>query len=176
MTQQNFNLQQNVNFKLVTSKIPGVEFFCTNLNWPSVSIGSIEMPTHMGNHYEPGVGLQFTPLVVDFIVDEDMSNYFSVYNWMRECSIPSAEPSAPYKYPNGSFFPFADVAVTVLDNNLNGKYTVSFVNAFPIDLGTLQFSSDIDQPVPTRCSVTLQFDYFQREGTQTYSREGFTTI
>lgn len=174
MILDNYNLMQNVNVKMVTKKLPGIEFFCTEIAWPSVSIGDIAMPTHMGNHYEPGVGLDFTPLTLDFIVDEDMKNYFSVFTWMRECAIPSAEPSAPYKYANGAFFPFSDVVLMVLDNNMNAKYSVSFANAFPTDLGSIQFSTDIDQPVPARCSVTFRFDYMQREGEKTYDKPPVT--
>ena len=169
MILDNYNLMQNANVKMVTKKLPGIEFFCTEIAWPSVNIGSIAMPTHMGKHYEPGVGLEFGQLTVDFIVDEDMNNYFSVYSWMRECSIPSAEPSAPYPYANGAFFPFSDVVLMVLDNNMNGKYGVTFVNAFPVSLGSVQFGTDIDQPIPARCSVSFQFDYMQRAGELTYN-------
>lgn len=162
---ENYNLLNNPNFKFTTKKLPGVEFFATTVTWPTISIGAVDVPTPRGTHYEPGVGIQYTELNIDFLVDEDMKNYFELYSWIRECSIP---PKNPTPYPTGQFFPFSDLALTVLDNSMNPLYTVNYINAFPVFLGSMSFDSSIDQPIPIRCSVQFRYDHFERSGDSVY--------
>lgn len=165
MAIENYNLLNGTNFKFTTSKVPGVEYFCTDVTFPSISIGQIAMDTPMGPHYEPGVSIQFTELSCDFLVDEEMSNYFELFKWMRECSVP---PKNPTPYPGGKFFPFADLSLTILDNTLNAQYEINFVNAFPVSLGSISFDSDVDTPVPARCNVMFRFDHFEKVGDPVY--------
>lgn len=170
MSQENVNLLYNPNFKFMTKKIPGVEYFCASVNFPSISIGEISIPTPTGiNHNTPANGIQYTELSADFLVDEDLNNYFELYNWMIDCAIPGTKNN-PKPYPGGVFKPQEDLVLMILDNNLNAKYSITFVNAFPTVLGQISFDSAIDQPTPQKVNVSFRFDYYYKTDSEDIGR------
>jgi len=69
-------------FKFQTTKLPRVEFNCIQANIPGITLTEIQQPTRLIPIKIPGNDLTFENLNITFIVDEDLTNYRSVHDWM----------------------------------------------------------------------------------------------
>jgi len=69
-------------FKFTTTKLPRVEFNCISANIPGVTLIEITQPTRLMPIRIPGNDMTFEDLNITFIVDEDLTNYRSVHDWM----------------------------------------------------------------------------------------------
>ena len=69
-------------FKFQTTKLPRVEFNCIQANIPGITLTEITQNTRLIPITIPGNDLTFENLNVTFIVDEDLTNYRSVHDWM----------------------------------------------------------------------------------------------
>ena len=69
-------------FKFQISKLPRVEFNCIQANIPGITLTEINQPTRLIPIRIPGNDMTFEDLTVTFIVDEDLTNYRSVHDWM----------------------------------------------------------------------------------------------
>ena len=73
-------------FKFQTTKLPRVEFNCIQANIPGITLTEIQQPTRLIPIKIPGNDLTFENLNITFIVDEDLTNYRSVHDWMAGLS------------------------------------------------------------------------------------------
>ena len=73
-------------FKFQTTKLPRVEFNCIQANIPGITLTEIQQPTRLIPLKIPGNDLTFENLNITFIVDEDLTNYRSVHDWMAGLS------------------------------------------------------------------------------------------
>ena len=69
-------------FKFQISKLPRVEFNSIQANIPGITLTEINQPTRLMPVRIPGNDMTFEDLNVTFIVDEDLTNYRSVHDWM----------------------------------------------------------------------------------------------
>jgi len=69
-------------FKFQITKLPRVEFNSIGANIPGVSLTELTQPTRLMPVRIPGNDMTFEDLTVTFIVDEDLTNYRSVHDWM----------------------------------------------------------------------------------------------
>ena len=69
-------------FKFQISKLPRVEFNCIQSNIPGITLTEINQPTRLMPVRIPGNDMTFEDLNITFIVDEDLTNYRSVHDWM----------------------------------------------------------------------------------------------
>ena len=69
-------------FKFQISKLPRVEFNSIQANIPGITLTELNQPTRLMPVRIPGNDMTFEDLTVTFIVDEDLTNYRSVHDWM----------------------------------------------------------------------------------------------
>ena len=69
-------------FKFQISKLPRVEFNCIQANIPGITLTEINQPTRLIPIRIPGNDMTFEDLNITFIVDEDLTNYRCVHDWM----------------------------------------------------------------------------------------------
>ena len=76
-------------FKFSIIKLPKVEYFCTQVNLPGISISdNYSQPTPFRDIPLPGEKLSYEPLAVTFIVDENLENYQEIHGWLRGIGFP----------------------------------------------------------------------------------------
>ena len=69
-------------FKFQITKLPRVEFNSIQANIPGITLTEINQPTRLMPVRIPGNDMTFEDLNITFIVDEDLTNYRSVHDWM----------------------------------------------------------------------------------------------
>jgi hypothetical protein len=166
---QNRNFLSPVGFKFSLSKDPKVVFFCNSARIPEISLTLVQQPSYLKDLDVPGGKIQYGDLSLRFLVDEDMSNYMSVHNWLTGLGFPESTSQYANLITNeeGIKDPlraFSDGSLYVLDNNYNTNAVVKFKDLFPISLSSLEFDA-------TQTDV----QYFTAEVTFKYTIYNITT-
>ena len=69
-------------FKFQVHNIPHVAFFCQGANIPDISMGFPVQTTPLSDIPYPGDKIAFGDLNIRFLIQEDMTNYKELYDWM----------------------------------------------------------------------------------------------
>lgn len=137
----NKNFLSPLGFKFSIKKTPNVNFFVQSVNLPSITVGSTAIPSPFIRVPVTGDHLQFGDLTLTFKVDEDMTNYIEIFNWIKAIGKP--DNFAQYD-PQQQY---SDATLTVLSSNYRVKQEIQFYDIFPVDLGGFTFMStagDVD--------------------------------
>lgn len=135
-----------------------LELFCQATGLPGVKLSSSPQPTILGTQIPVATNtFAFDPLVVEFIVDENLDNWKSVFDWMKEIgNISNDTEGTPYQTwsATATLTPMTP-EFCPLSNRI-----ITFYYVIPVDLGGLSFKADINDPVPIKCRVTFSYAYY----------------
>jgi len=169
-------------FKFSIIKLPKVEYFCTAVNLPGVSLAdNYSQPTPFRDIPLPGEKLLYDRLTMTFLVDENLENYQEIHGWLRGLGFPGGHSEFKNLLDAGvDRFPtsknsvlgdagrskfaapstgglFSDATLNILTSKNNPVTEVRFSDVFPISLSGLQYSqqnNDTDY-----LTATVTFDY-----------------
>ena len=85
---KNYNQLESKSIELILSRCPNIEFFCTSASVPGISATAIRQPSPFTDIKVHGDKLIFQPLIVSFVVNEDMSNWLEIFEWMSSYAHP----------------------------------------------------------------------------------------
>ena len=82
----NENYLEPTGFKLVLDRkfYPKTEYFVTSVTHPDVTLAGVQVPFKSINTYQPGDRLQFSELVINIVMDENLVNYTEMYDILKE--------------------------------------------------------------------------------------------
>ena len=152
-------------FKFQTTKLPRVEFNCITANIPGITITDINQPTRLIPIKIPGNDLTFEDLTISFIVDEDLTNYRSVHDWMAGLSqmdsdekyralISSGQDRMPRSQQNNSTDAgrvtsatndgaiFSDSKLIILSARNTPLVELTFTDCYPKSLSALEYNQN----------------------------------
>ena len=170
---ENRNFLSPVGFKFALKRSPAVAFFCNEANIPSLDLGIAEQPTYLKDVPLPGDKIQFGDLSLRFLVDEDLTNYMEIQNWIRGLGFPESlkefhdlqkegEENIGSNY--GELAPhdiYSDGTLQILSSNLVPKFKVVFNDLFPYSLSTVTFdATDTDIEYFT-ANVTFKYTIYK---------------
>jgi hypothetical protein len=163
-----FDMSNGVLYKFSFDRLPHTEYFCYSVNIPGVSAGEVLLPTPTLDVKIHGDKLAFEPLLINFIVSEDLSNYREILDWMFGLYKPLSTDqyqSLGTKNPNLNFRQniYSDATLHILTNKMNPIVKFSFKDVHPTNLAPLIFDSSITDATPLTTDVTLNFAYFTVE-------------
>lgn len=155
-------------FNFGIQKLPEVSFFCQQVNLPGIMIGSPEFGNPFQTTPIPGESLTYDTLNVQFLVDEQMHNYKSIYNWIVALGFPN-------NYDQYVTFVnqddrgvvselaknYSDATLEILGANNKAVQTVSFVDLFPVSLESLNFQSTNQDVQYLVGSATFKYGYYK---------------
>ena len=76
-------------FKFSILKLPKVEYFCTAVNIPGISLGGAPVQqTPFKDIPLPGDKLTYEPLQMTFMVDENLENFQEIHGWLVGLGFP----------------------------------------------------------------------------------------
>ena len=146
----NRNFLSPIGFKFSLKRSPGVAYFCNEANIPDMSLSIAEQPTYLRDIPLPGDKIDFGDLSLRFMVDEDLTNYMEIQNWIRGLGYP--ERVSEYQdlekkaYIQQTFGKkrqdiYSDGTLQILSNNLVPKFQVIFDDLFPYSISTVTFDA-----------------------------------
>ena len=169
-------------FKFSIIKLPKVEYFCTAVNIPGITLGgTMSQPSPLKDIPIPGEKLTYEPLSMTFLVDENLENFQEIHGWLvglgfprdhsefrdlvssgsdrfpaKNQSISNEIGKVKYGSPNvgGTY---SDATLTVLTSKNNPQLEVRFRDVYPTALTGLTYSqqaTDVDY-----LTATVSFNY-----------------
>lgn len=141
----NINPLSSNGFNFSITKIPDVTFFCQEVNLPSMTLPSIDIATPLS--YDPVAGdmILFDDLNIQFIIDENMTNYQAIFNWITGLGFPANHLQyrqfIDIQNLNRMMSEYSDATLQILGSNNQPVKTVKFVDIIPTSLNTLTFQS-----------------------------------
>ena len=147
----NRNYLSGIGFKFNLAKYPKVDFFSNSARIPELSLAITNQPTYLKDIDVPGEKLTYGDFTLRFLVDEDMENYMSVYNWLNGLGFPESAKDFKDLTTDKTGIrdmkeQFCDGTLRILNSNLREVAKVKFKDLFPISLTSLDFdatSSDV---------------------------------
>jgi hypothetical protein len=169
-------------FKFSIIKLPKVEYFCTAVNIPGITLGgTMSQPSPLKDIPIPGEKLTYEPLSMTFLVDENLENFQEIHGWLVGLGFPRDHNEFRDLVSSGNDrFPaknqsvsneigkvkygaantggtYSDATLTVLSSKNNSQLEVRFRNMFPTGLTGLSYNqqaADVDY-----LTATVSFEY-----------------
>ena len=133
-------------FKFLIAKIPNVTYTCQSANLPVMTLGHAIQQTPFVDVSHPGDKVEFGDFNIRFLVNEDMSNYKELYDWIASIGVPVSGDNWSMRDSRASIFPdgdarraFSDASLIIVDSNNKPVVKITFQDAFPIALEGLEF-------------------------------------
>ena len=159
----NRNFLSGVAFKFNLAKFPKVDFFSNSAIIPVLNLELTTQASYLKNIDVPGERLTYGDFTLRFLVDENMENYLSIYNWLTGLGFPETtkEFAEIIKDKDGQRDPkeaFCDGTLSILNSNYREVAKVKFNDLFPVSLTSLDFDA-----------TNTDVQYFTAEATFKYT-------
>ena len=171
---ENRNFLSPIGFKFVLAKYPKVAFFAQSANIPSMNLGIQNQPTPFRTLPLEGF-MEYDPLTLSFLVDEDLENYLILHNWLRALGTPDStterkEFTLKMQQLFGNTDLYADATLMVLNSNFNHNFDIVFEDLIPIGLNALEFNATVDGTEYATASVSFRYLAFQIRSSESTKR------
>jgi len=173
-------------FKFNIIKLPKVEYFCTQVNIPGISLGgTMRQPSPLKDIPIPGEKLTYEPLQMTFLVDENLENFQEIHGWLVGLGFPrdhnefkNLVSSGNDRFPNRNqnnisseigkvkYGPtdtggvFSDATLTVLSSKNNPEVEVRFRNVFPVALTGLSYNQQAADVEYLTATVSFEYEIY----------------
>lgn len=156
------NYLSNGGFDVTIPRLPNVEFFVQKIVLPSIDAQPVERATPLSAVFNVSDRLRYSDFDLTFVVDENMSNYIEVFNWMESINSPETlDQYAALESSNNGIS--SDITILILNSHKNPNLRVTFLNAFPISLTSVDFNLANQDVTYSEASVTFRYDRFTIE-------------
>lgn len=151
MTTKNFNPAVGSSFLLELPNNPGINYFVQTAEVPGLTMGGIDTPYKNHQGVQPSNRIDFDPLNVTFLVDENWNNWWSLLLWM-------------YKIRTGKVSindEMVDITLHLVNTNKNLNKRLKFFGAFPTMVSSMQLDSTNIESNVLVCSATFRYQYYE---------------
>ena len=177
---ENRNFLSPIGFQFLLNKIPGSAFFCQAASIPAISSGVPEQGSRLNKIYQPGDELDYEPLNIRYLIDENMKNYYQIHDWMRRIATPyasqeftyntlddAADDRLPYEPRDRKGNPIfgrnqwkSDASLIVMSSNYQPVAEFIFKDCFPVSLTTLNFDASVQDISYFTAEAVFRYNYF----------------
>lgn len=146
---KNFNLLSPTGFRVTieSPRFANFEYFLTSVNLPTVTLPGVESTYRNFQGFVTGDKLDYDEIAAEFAIDEDMKNYEELYEWLKD----NAKDPTLHRH---------DIILSILSSHNNVNRQFRFVNAMPISIEGVEFSTQNTDIQYLKSRVTLRYDYF----------------
>lgn len=155
-------------FMFNVTKLPEVDFFCQQINLPGITLGAPEFGTPFSMAPIPGETLTYDTLNIQFLVDEGMQNYKSIYNWIIALGFPKDYNQYTNFTNQDTINRFSELATNysdgvlqILGSSNNPIQAIQFRDMFPVGLESLTFASTNTDVQYLVGNATFKFGYYE---------------
>ena len=181
----NLDYADPTKFKFQITKLPTVEFNTTAVSLPGITLTEITQPTRLQQLRIPGSDLTFDDLTVTFLVDEELSNYRAIHDWMAGLAqmdsdekyqallaagadrMPRSQ-SRGVQTESGKTYPatpdgaiYSDAKLIVLTSRNIPKVEITFIDCYPKTLGALEYNQNVTDTEYLSSQLTFGYKYHE---------------
>ena len=137
MTDFNKNMLSPVGFNFNILRAPDLNFFVQSITLPGIQLGQLERPNPFKSIATPGDHVTYGDLNLTFKINEDLSNYVSMHNWIKGLGFPDefdqySAIANETRYSGNSLY--SDGNMMILSSAMNPVVRVDIKEMFPTSL------------------------------------------
>lgn len=162
----NRNFLSPTGFKFSLSKKEKVDFLSNTAKIPGINFGTALQSTPFRIMDVPGTEIVFEDFTLSFLVDEDLTNYMLIHNWIYALGFPESfkqfkdETTDPETGLDDKLLQYCDGTLHILNSNYRNIAMVKFKDLFPISLTPLQFTASDDDINYFTAEVSFRYTYY----------------
>jgi|TARA_R100000479_G_C6271958_1_gene159854 hypothetical protein len=166
----NRNYLSPVGFKFTITKVPTADFFSNSASIPGINLGFAAQPTYLKDLPVPGDKLSYADFTLRFFVDENLSNYLEVHNWLRALGYPESvqefidlkakDPYNPDINAKNPLNEYSDGSLFIYNSNFNEIARIDFNDLFPVSLSTINFDATAQDINYVTAEVTFKYSIY----------------
>lgn len=154
------------------SKTSTLDLMVQQVNLPGISVPDQPQPTVLGTTIPiPTMAVSFEPLNIEFIVDSDLTNWQSIFSWMRQITNIENDYENNLEYQNwhistGTLKIFKQNTKYPTQGTTNCNEadlilcTVNFYNLVPVALSGIKFQSDSTDLIIQKATCRFKYSYY----------------
>lgn len=155
----NINFLAQTKFRFVLNRAPTVMFFCQRASIPAISLTVAKQATPFQPVIRPGHKIEYDTYPVTFKVDEDLTNYMEIFNWMNALGFPDDFTGYDSISKTGQGL-VSDSTLLIETGKNNANIQVKFRDMFPVGLSQLDFDISDDDIQYQDATVTFAYQRF----------------
>jgi hypothetical protein len=153
MAEFNKNMLSPVGFNFNILRAPDLNFFVQSITLPGISMPNYSQPNPFISIPRPGDHIEYGELSISFKINEDLSNYIGIFNWITGLGFPDEfeqynELAKKPSYSGEGLY--SDGNIMILSSSMNPIIRIDIKDMFPVSL------SDI--PLDTRDTSIQHID------------------
>ena len=157
---ENLNYLSPLNFAFHIKRMPTVNFMCTKVALPTISLGVAQVGSPFKITGFTGDKPTYGDLSVTFKMDEDGTNYLEVFNWLVGVGFPKDFTQyaavARNSIASGQGV-YSDATVTIMNSALNPNIEFTFEDMFPTSISAPDL--DVSGTDVQYVEITATFHY-----------------
>lgn len=173
----NLDLARPTQFRFSILKIPNTEYFVTEANLPGIAFsGDAVLNTRFTTLPMMGDTVNYEPLELSFNVQENLSNWREIHDWMTGIGFPEStkqfedaivdaaktKNTVATRTANLSSLT-SDAVLTIMTNKNNPTIRIIFKNVYPTSLSGLNFDTKDTDAMGLNATVTMNYDFYSLE-------------
>ena len=173
----NLDLARPTQFRFSILKIPNTEYFIQEVNLPGIAFsGDAVLNTRFTSLNMMGDTVNYEPLEISFSVQENLSNWREIHDWMVGIGFPentaqfadaisdakATRTSVPSRTANVSTLQ-SDATLMIMTNKNNPTVKVNFKNVYPTSLSGVSFDTKDTDSQNLTATMTMSYDYYNLE-------------
>lgn len=181
-----FDYASPTQFKFSILKLPKVEFFCTAVNLPGITLGSDRQVGPLKDIPVPGDKLTYNDLTMSFLVDENLENYREIHGWLTGLGFPTdykdyrdlmregkdrfptsdgtnrTTDAGKVRYAAGaSGAGYSDATLSILTSKNTTNVQARFSDVFPTQLSGLSYDVNATDIQYLSAQVTFKYKIYE---------------
>lgn len=163
MVTENKNFLQQTNFKITIDRkhYGNLEYFIQGVMHPAVALPYVEVPYKRVNVSMEGDKMEFSEVTFSMIMDEGMTAYGEMYEWMKRIIQENIRP--PSDRTSESPPTRADITLSILSSHNNEVRRIRYIDCMPINLGDINLEATVGDTQPIIVPITFKYTYFELE-------------
>ena len=157
------NYLQPTSYKLTIDRenYPNLEYFAQTVTHPGMIMNAVEQPYRKVTGI-PFVGssITYNELAATIILDENMSSYTEMYDWMRRVLDTPELPAIRRNFRKQQAPTYSDITVSILSSHNNKTKEISYKDCVPVALGDITFESTATGTEFVVYTVGFRISYF----------------
>lgn len=166
----NTDLLQSSKFTFVIPRLTEVQFFCQAVNIPGVNTQSTVQISPFRDMGVPGDKMEYEDLTVEFLVDEELRSWASIYYWIKGYTqaeswddyknLDKLSKYSQYEYLNTP--QYADAILTTLTaSDDKPKVRIHFIDLFPVYVSAIPLDVRVSSEKIITASATFRFKRYE---------------
>ncbi len=147
----NRNQALSTSFKLEIPGLEEVNYFIQSAPFPGINMPGVDTPYMNKSASVPSNRIEYDPLNLIMLVDEDFENRNQIQLWMHKYAYGDLPINAIHK----------DITLHLLNSNKVPFMDLIFHSAYPTAIGELTFESGTSDPSPMTCSLTFRYQWYE---------------